>query len=127
MKDGSIRVSSLFQRSVAHGPGERFVLWVQGCSLGCAGCFSPTTHERNGGELMEAQRLAEMILATKNIEGVTISGGEPFQQARTLAGLTETVRGTGLTVMCYTGFTIVTPSMRFRDLLTNSKHSRPKD
>ena len=69
MKDGSIRVSSLLQRSVAHGPGERFVLWVQGCSLGCAGCFSPTTHERNGGELMGARRLAEMILATKNIEG----------------------------------------------------------
>lgn len=106
MKGGSIRVSSLLNRSVAHGPGERFIVWVQGCTLGCPGCFSPTTHSRNAGRLIEIQRLADEILATTNIEGVTISGGEPFQQARSLAGLTEIVRGMGLTVMCYTGLTI---------------------
>jgi anaerobic ribonucleoside-triphosphate reductase activating protein len=107
MNGSSIRVSSWLQRSVAHGPGERFVIWVQGCSLGCPGCFSSSTHGRDGGELMEVQRLADVIRATKNIEGITISGGEPFQQANPLAGLTDIVRGTGLTVMCYTGFSIV--------------------
>ena len=106
MTGASIRVSSIVNRSVAHGPGERFIVWVQGCTLGCPGCFSPTTHSPNGGRQVGVQQLADQILATANIEGVTISGGEPFQQAKALAGLAEIVRGTGLTVMCYTGFTI---------------------
>ena len=47
-----------------------------------------------------------MISATQDIEGITISGGEPFEQAAAVADLTEIVRGTGLTVMCYSGFTL---------------------
>ena len=101
-----IQISSWLERSVAHGPGERFVLWVQGCTLGCAGCFSPHTHDRRGGKSIAVCDLANVILATRGIEGITISGGEPLLQVSPLAVLADIIRRNGLTVMCYTGFTL---------------------
>ena len=106
MTQPRLRIASLLPRSVAHGPGQRFVVWVQGCSLGCAGCFSASTHSRWGGTRWPVPALAEEILATQGIEGVTISGGEPFEQPAALAALLDLLRGTGLTVVCYSGFTL---------------------
>ena len=45
----AIRVHAVEPRSRANGPGARFVVWFQGCTLGCAGCFNPTTHDATGG------------------------------------------------------------------------------
>ena len=106
MNRDSLLISHWLERSVAHGPGERFALWVQGCNLACPGCFSPQTHSFRGGRRRLVLEIAKIIQRTRNIEGVTISGGEPFQQAGPLATLSKILRGAGLSVMCYTGFTL---------------------
>ena len=83
------------------------MLWVQGCTLGCAGCFNPQTHTIQGGEWLGVDELFAKILALgDSIEGVTISGGEPLQQADALQPLLQRIRGeTRLSTLLFTGFT----------------------
>ena len=67
--------------SRANGPGRRAVIWVQGCSLGCSGCYNPATHDTKSGEWIEVANLLGRIKAlNQEIEGITLSGGEPLQQ-----------------------------------------------
>ena len=68
----------------------RAVVWTQGCSLGCVGCFNPETHSTNGQE-WEPPLLAA-YLASPEIEGLTISGGEPFDQWAATLDLLESWR-----------------------------------
>ncbi|MCU0780030.1 MAG: radical SAM protein [Akkermansiaceae bacterium] len=44
----TLRLHAFLPRSRANGPGWRSVVWVQGCSLGCPGCFNPQTHDWEG-------------------------------------------------------------------------------
>ena len=101
-----LRVSSILERTIADGPGERFVLWVQGCTLVCPGCFSPETHPLDEGDLVSVDEIADRITSVQGIEGVTFSGGEPMLQAAALAELSRRLKNHGLTIMCYTGFTL---------------------
>lgn len=98
-----LNLARTLARSAANGPGERFVLWVQGCPLACPGCWSPDTWDFRTRSLQEVDRLAEEIGNTSGIEGVTFSGGEPFSQAPALANLASRVRERGLSVMVFTG------------------------
>jgi anaerobic ribonucleoside-triphosphate reductase activating protein len=101
-----LRLHRLIPRSYANGPGVRAVLWVQGCSLGCAGCFNPETHAFAGGYDVAPDDLCERIAALGgDIEGVTVSGGEPLQQPRPLLALLQRLRReTALSVLVFTGF-----------------------
>lgn len=107
MDDAVLRIHHFLPHSCANGPGVRAVLWVQGCSLACPGCFNPDTHTFVGGERVPAhdlfQRLAEL---SASIEGLTISGGEPLQQRRALlACLRRVRRETSLSIVLFTGYT----------------------
>lgn len=101
-----IRIHSTIQRSRVNGPGERFVIWVQGCSLGCPGCFNPETHSPEGGRTVRVDGLAREILATGGLEGVTLSGGEPFQQAGALADLCRPLGDAGLSLFVFSGYSL---------------------
>lgn len=102
-----IRLHAFLPHSHANGPRVRAVIWVQGCSLGCPGCFNPETHPFEGGELVEVDELFKRILALGNsIEGITISGGEPLQQYRPILALLKRVRNeTDYSVIVFTGYT----------------------
>jgi anaerobic ribonucleoside-triphosphate reductase activating protein len=52
---------------------------------------------------MRIDRLSAMILSTRDIDGVTFSGGEPFFQAGALANLARRVRSRGLSVITFSG------------------------
>ena len=93
-------------RSVANGPGVRCVLWVQGCLRQCEGCCNDQMQVRARRHEVAVGRLAERILAMPGIEGVTYSGGEPMLQARSLAVLSQLLKSAGLSVMCFTGYTL---------------------
>jgi anaerobic ribonucleoside-triphosphate reductase activating protein len=71
----------MLPRSAVNGPGERAVVWFQGCDLQCRGCFNPASHPFNRHRDKPGEDVAELILACRGIEGVTFSGGAPFQQA----------------------------------------------
>lgn len=93
----------MIERTRAEGPGLRFAIWVQGCSIRCPGCFNPHFWGAHGGVAVPATDLAAQAAAA-GVEGVTFLGGEPFEQARPLAMLAAAVHGAGLTVMTFTGY-----------------------
>ncbi|MEK9135171.1 MAG: 4Fe-4S single cluster domain-containing protein [Patescibacteria group bacterium] len=101
-----INLHSFLLRSRANGPGERAVVWVQGCNRRCAGCFNPETQPFATKELVTVEELENRIAVIKGISGVTFSGGEPFEQASQLAELAKKIHGLGLTVVCFTGYTL---------------------
>ena len=90
----------------ALGPGLRYALWVQGCPLNCSGCLVPDSHSEEGGELISVHQLALEIIAEQEIEGITLSGGEPFGQALALSQLISLVKAQrDIGVITYTGYT----------------------
>jgi len=102
-----LRINSFVPRSYANGPGGRAVLWFQGCSLGCPGCFNPQTHASSGGQWVSLDDLFQKIIALgSSIEGITVSGGEPLQQRRPLSLLLQRLRRqTPLSILVFTGYT----------------------
>jgi anaerobic ribonucleoside-triphosphate reductase activating protein len=81
------------------------VVWVQGCPLACRNCISPQWIQFDGGRAVAVDDLASEIAST-TVDGLTISGGEPFAQAGALARLVTGVRKRrDLSVMCFTGYT----------------------
>ncbi|GAA0460246.1 hypothetical protein Ade02nite_14470 [Paractinoplanes deccanensis] len=88
------------------GPGSRYVVWVQGCGIGCAGCVSPQWIPVDHSRARDVAGLADDI-AGRAADGLTISGGEPFAQADAVAALIAAVRERrDLSVMSYTGYTL---------------------
>jgi len=80
--------------SRANGPGLRAVVFSQGCSLGCPGCWNPSSHAFQGTDL-GLEDVAERLLrahADYGLEGVTFSGGEPMQQAECLLEIMNRLR-----------------------------------
>ena len=106
MRDVALNVTGVIPRSAANGPGWRAVVWVQGCTVGCPGCFNPQTHQHAQRRLMDPNRLGEDLLKLPGLEGLTISGGEPFEQAEGCARLARRVRAEGWSVMAFTGYTL---------------------
>jgi anaerobic ribonucleoside-triphosphate reductase activating protein len=103
----ALRVAQMIPDTEAEGPGRRFALWVQGCSLHCPGCCNPEMFAPNrGGEVLDARDVAARILATPGIEGLSVLGGEPFEQPRAVAEVCRAVRAAGRTVMVYSGYTL---------------------
>lgn len=99
-----LRLAGFLASSTANGPGRRAVVWVQGCGRGCPGCFNPEMQDPEGGELRPVEDVARAVVST-GVEGVTFSGGEPFEQATALARLAGLLRDVGLSVIAYSGFT----------------------
>lgn len=88
----------------ALGPFKRYALWVQGCNKRCKGCISPDAQPLKGGTEIDVADLAAEILSVPEIEGITISGGEPFLQQEALATLVDLLRSKrDLGVIVYTG------------------------
>lgn len=107
MADPLLRIHQFLPYSRVNGPGLRAVVWVQGCSLGCPGCFNPQTHSFEGGEVVAVDELlARLVALRESIEGVTLSGGEPLQQRLPLLTLLQQIRQeTSLTTLLFSGFT----------------------
>ncbi|WUI04264.1 4Fe-4S cluster-binding domain-containing protein [Spirillospora sp. NBC_00431] len=101
------RLHAVLPRSVANGPGTRYVIWSQGCALGCPGCFNPETHAADGASVRTVGDVAAEVLAgAEHLEGVTLTGGEPLEQpAATGAFCAEVKARSGLGVIVLTGFT----------------------
>ena len=79
------RIHSIQSLGAVDGPGVRYVVFLQGCPLRCAYCHNPDTWDFAGGTEREAAELVKEIYRFKPYfgtkGGVTVSGGEPLQQA----------------------------------------------
>lgn len=101
-----VNVARTLARSAVNGPGERYVLWAQGCPLACPSCWNPDTWSFKKRVPRKSADLADEILATSGIEGATFTGGEPFAQAAALAEIAATIKDGGLSLFIFTGYTL---------------------
>lgn len=101
-----IRLAAPLQRnSIVDGPGLRAVLWTQGCPHHCKGCHNPTTHDYNGGVVVDIEDIKKEIDDLDLEVGITLSGGDPFVQKEACLEIAKYCHEKGLTVWCYTGYT----------------------
>ena len=98
-----INIHAALPSSRVNGPGKRMVVFFQGCSRSCPGCFNAGTHSFEPKRLYNAREVFERFFDA-SVEGVTVSGGEPFAQAEGLLGLLKEAVDRGLTTVVYTRF-----------------------
>lgn len=103
-----LKVGYIWPNTTVLGPGHRYVIWTQGCHRRCFRCSSPELQLMEGGVEKDVESLANDICATSGIDGITISGGEPFLQQDALSEMLTLVsrRRPELTVMMYSGYMI---------------------
>ena len=88
------------------GPGDRVVLWVQGCRNVCPGCISPEWRSLIPAKFISPEALAQVV-DSYGLSGLTLSGGEPMLQAAGLAAMIRLLRcNMELSVICFTGYRI---------------------
>jgi anaerobic ribonucleoside-triphosphate reductase activating protein len=100
------KIGGFLDNSLVNGNGIRAVIFVSGCRHNCASCQNEFMQDFNYGEDASIDDIMQRI--KKNmpiIKGVTFSGGEPFESAAALSMLSEEVRGKGLDIWCYSGYT----------------------
>lgn len=100
------------QPTLHNGPGWRLNLWTQGCRHRCTDqCINPHFLDPTAGflfpvvEVIEAVRFIRETSPVK-VEGITVLGGEPFEQAGAIAEILTALRGDGLSTMVYSGHTL---------------------
>ena len=96
--------------SRANGPGLRAVIYFQGCSLNCPGCWNPTSHKFRSTDLTTIASVVEgceAAMRSSPLEGVTFSGGEPMQQVWALVELMGEIRrvAPSTSMGMFTGYT----------------------
>jgi len=109
-----MKIAGSIQESIVDGPGFRFVVFVQGCKFRCEGCHNPETWDSHGGNEVPLSGIIKEMLSNPLTDGLTLSGGEPFDQAADCASLAAAARDNGLNVWVFTGWT-------FEKLLKTSK------
>lgn len=100
-----VRLAGVIETSINNGEGIRKVIFAQGCKHHCEGCFNPDTHDFNGGYECDTEKIIERINNDYMIDGVTFSGGDPFEQAEAFAHIAKNINKE-LTIWCYTGYTL---------------------
>lgn len=100
-----VRLAGVIETSINNGDGIRKVIFAQGCKHHCKGCFNPDTHDFNGGYECDTEKIIERINNDYMIDGVTFSGGDPFEQAEAFAHIAKNINKK-LTIWCYTGYTL---------------------
>ncbi|MCX8074369.1 MAG: anaerobic ribonucleoside-triphosphate reductase activating protein [Clostridia bacterium] len=113
---GKLRIAGVVKESIVDGPGIRYVVFTQGCPHKCIGCHNPQTHDFNSGYVIDTDKIYDEVLENPLIKGITLSGGEPFAQAKELAILASNLRQKNYDVIVYTGYT-------FESLVENSNES----
>lgn len=101
----NIRIAGLVNDSIVDGPGFRFTVFTQGCPHRCPGCHNPQTHDFEGGKDAETGEIIAKIRKNPLLDGVTLSGGEPFCQSKACAEIARAAKEQGLNVWSYSGYT----------------------
>ncbi len=99
------------------GPGKRIGIWVQGCSIQCKNCINKTLWDADGGEKVHILTVFDFIInLSKDYDGITISGGEAFDQYPQLMAFAMMVkRKTNLNILVYSGYYLSELEKKFPD------------
>ena len=106
---GGMLLHAFVSATRANGPGLRAVIYFQGCTLNCSGCWNRRTQKFKGQDLAvrDVAQLFEEARGLERLEGVTFSGGEPMQQAEALLNLMDQIHQAAPSVSfgMFTGYT----------------------
>jgi anaerobic ribonucleoside-triphosphate reductase activating protein len=100
----SINLYGVADDSIVDGPGIRLSVFTQGCRHHCPGCHNPAAQPFEGGISTSVCELWEKVEANPLLAGITLTGGEPFEQAEALYELARLTREKGLSVWAYSGY-----------------------
>ena len=89
------------------GPGQRVGIWLTGCKKNCSGCMSPELKDMRAGKSVPVAKIVGFISTIEGkIDGVTISGGEPFLQADELLEFVDGIKSITDDIIVFSGFTL---------------------
>lgn len=97
-----MRISGILSPSFVNGEGTRYVVFLQGCPHHCPSCQNPDTWDFNGGIEVPVETIAKDFKSKKLLDGITLSGGEPFAQQKACIELLKLLPG--VNVWIYTGY-----------------------
>jgi anaerobic ribonucleoside-triphosphate reductase activating protein len=101
-----IKIAGISPNSITNGLGIRYTIFIQGCNHNCYNCHNPHTHSFDGGIFISKDDIIKDIKYNFLLDGVTISGGEPFEQAKELIPLIKEIKTLNLNIWIYTGYTL---------------------
>ena len=137
MAEQILQIDRFQERTHVLGPGARAAVWLHGCSRNCPGCVAAEMNHSDDFTLSTPEALAERVKAVDGIEGVTLSGGEPFQQSlEALGRFLALVRAdTRLSVMVYSGYLLdelkadarTRPLLDYIDILVDGPYLQEQD
>lgn len=107
----AVRLNSIHYPVTVLGPGRRIGIWLQGCTSCCPGCLAKDTWPGDSGSSVAVRNLVDWCrrFEPEGVDGITISGGEPFEQPEALAALLSKLRQwtdkleKQVDYLCYTG------------------------
>ena len=100
-----IKISFVVNDSIVDGPGLRLAIFTQGCFHKCPLCHNPQTHDPSGGTETDTDKIISLLKNNPLLDGITLSGGEPFLQADECYDIAQKTHKLGLNVWTYTGYT----------------------
>lgn len=103
---GTLLIDRFQERTKVLGPGERSVVWFHGCSRNCPGCVAAEMNRSRDYETITSSELVDKVCGVEGIDGLTLSGGEPFDQdvSSMIDFLNAVRRSSTLNIMAYTGY-----------------------
>ena len=101
----NMRIAGIVNDSIVDGPGLRLAIFAQGCPHHCPGCHNPESHDFAGGSDMDTEEIIARMDANPLLDGITLTGGEPFEQPEACRILADAAHARGLNVWAYSGYT----------------------
>lgn len=104
-KPTMLNIAGFYPSSTCLGPGNRAMIWLQGCLQECSGCINPEMKPLENKEWISVSDIAELIGKIQNIEGITVMGGEPMLQLPALTSFLSIIKKRyNLGIMLFTGY-----------------------
>ena len=103
----NMRIAGIVNDSIVDGPGLRLAIFAQGCPHHCPGCHNPESHDFAGGSDMDTEKIIARMDANPLLDGITLTGGEPFEQPDACRILADAAHARGLNVWAYSGYNVV--------------------
>ncbi len=111
-----ILINNIISETYVEGLGKRCAIWFQGCRKRCQGCLNQDTWSFKKGKLYSISEILDLIDSIKNLDGVTILGGEPFEQFEALNTLLDRLYERQLSVILFTGYYLYELDLLYPDM-----------
>ncbi len=122
-----LSIAGFIRSCTTNGPGNRGVIFFQGCPFRCPGCFNEHLQPFEEKQLILPEDLLHEISKDNSIEGITVSGGEPFSQKHGLSELLRTAKEYAYSTIVYTGYSFKDIDRQFHyctDVLIDGKFEK---